>query len=110
MDPNQFYYLILPLASLVFILVIIVVYYAKKENNMHLTEIQILNEFMRTGAVDKVNFATALQDLVEEKIINKESFRRMGQLLEEYFNEPKKEQIQDMIEMPALNNKRAHQK
>ena len=101
MDPNQFYYLILPLTSLVFILVIMVVYYARKEDKGQLAEMQMLNELMRTGAVDKVNFATALQDLVEEKIIDRESFRRMGQLLEEHFNEPKEEQTRGMIETPA---------
>jgi len=97
MDPNQFYFLILPLASLVFILVIIVLYYARKENNMQLKEIQMLNELMRTGVLDKANFSTALQDLVEEKIIDHDSFKRMGQLLEEHFEEPKEEQHQKNI-------------
>ena len=101
MDPNQFYFFILPLASLVFILVILVVYYARKENNKELVEMQLLDELIRTGAVDKVNFTTALQDLVEGKIIDKESFRRMGKLLEEYLNESKEKQTQDMIETPA---------
>ena len=89
MDPNQFYYLILPLASLVFILVLVVVYYARKESKMYLTEMQLLDELMLTGAVDKVNFSATLQKLVEEKIIDKKSFRKIGQLLEQHFKEPK---------------------
>jgi hypothetical protein len=98
MNPNQFYFLILPLASLVFILIIIVLYYARKENNMQLKEMQMLNELMRTGVLDKANFSTALQDLVEEKIIDHDSFRRMGQLLEEHFDEPKDEAHQEIME------------
>ncbi len=58
----------------------------------------MLNELMRTGILDKANFSTALQDLVEEKIIDYDSFRRMGQLLEEHFDEPKEEQPQKSME------------
>ena len=98
MEPNQFYFLILPLTSLVFILVIIILYYARKENTMQLKEMQMLNELMRSGVLDKANFSTALQDMVEEKIIDNDSFRRMGQLLEEHFNEPKEENPQEIME------------
>ena len=103
MDPNQFYFLILPLASLVFILVIVVVYYARKENNKELIEMQLLDELIRTGAVNRVNFATALQDLFEGKIIDKESFRRMGQFLEEHLSQSEEEQRQDKIRQHERN-------
>ena len=86
MDPNQFYFLILPWASIVFIWVAVVVYYAKKDNDKKWTEMQLLNELIRTGAIDKMNFTTALQDLVEQKVIDKDSFNRMGKLLEDYLN------------------------
>jgi hypothetical protein len=50
---------------------------------------QLLNELIRTGVIDKMNFTTALQDLVEQKIIDKESFKLMGKLLEDYLNKIK---------------------
>jgi hypothetical protein len=92
MDPFQFYFLILPLAILVFILVIVVVYYARKENNYSVKEIQILNELMQSGVVDYRNYPTALQELVNINIIDKNSFDRMGKLLEEYFIKQEKSQ------------------
>jgi hypothetical protein len=98
MDPNQFYFLILPLASIIFILVAVVVYYARSDNEKRLTEMQLLNELIRTGAIDKMNFTTALQDLVEQKVIDKDSFNRMGKLLEDYLNESK-EVIQEPKEI-----------
>jgi hypothetical protein len=52
---------------------------------------------MLTGVLEKENFSTALQDLVEEKIIDNDSFKRMGQLLEEHFEESKEEQHQENI-------------
>ena len=97
MDPNQFYFLILPLASLVFILVIVILYYATKENNKEFAELQLLDELIQTGEVDKVNFATALHALLEEKIIDKKSFIRMGKILEDHLTKSKEETIKDTI-------------
>ena len=91
MDPNQFYFLILPLAVLVFTLVIVVVYYARKENNISHMEIQIVNELMRTGVGDKVKFSTALQGLVNDNLIDRNSFERIGKLFEDYFTNPEKQ-------------------
>jgi hypothetical protein len=105
MEPIQFYSLILPLAIIVLILTILVVYYARKGDKMRITEIQVLNQLMHNESLNKVNFSTILQELVEEKIINKESFTRMGQLLEEHFNEPENEQKKDVITKPAYKKK-----
>ena len=90
MDPNPFYFLILPLAVLVFTLVIVVVYYARKENNISQLEMQIVNELMRTGVVDKVKFSTALHGLVNDNLIDRNSFERIGKLFEDYFTNPEK--------------------
>jgi len=88
MDPNEFLFLILPLAALVTILVVVVFYLAIKEDNVRHKEVETLNELMRTGAVDKENFSAALQGLVRDKIINEDSCERLRKLLEESFNEP----------------------
>ena len=87
MDPNEFLFLILPLAALVTILVIVVFYLARKEDTMQHKEVETLNELMHTGTVDKENFSAALQGLVRNKLIDKTSFERLGKLLEDSFNE-----------------------
>ena len=87
MDPNEFLFLILPLAALVTILVVVVLYLAKKEDTMRHKEVETLNELMLTGAVDKENFSAALQGLVSNKIIDKNSCERLRKLLEDSFNE-----------------------
>ena len=88
MDLNEFLFLILPLAALVVILVIVVLYSAGKEDTMQHKEVETLNELMRTGAVNKENFSAALQGLVRNKLIDKDSCERLRKLLEESFNEP----------------------
>lgn len=87
-DPNEFLFLLLPLAALVAILVVVVFYLAIKEDNVRHKEVETLNELMRTGAVDKENFSAALQGLVRDKIIDKNSSERLRKLLEDSFNEP----------------------
>lgn len=87
MDPNESLFLILLLAALVVIVVIVVLYSAGKEDTMRHKEVETLNELMRTGAVDKENFSAALQGLVRDKIIDKDSCERLGKLLEDSFNE-----------------------
>jgi hypothetical protein len=99
MEPSQFYFLILPLASLVFILVAVVVLIARKDEDRRITEIQLLNELIRTGSVSKTNFITVLQELFEKKVIDKASFKRMGELLENYLNETNEETIQEPKEI-----------
>ena len=82
MDPNEFLFLILPLASLVILLVAIVLFMAKREPFIHHNELETLNELMRTGEVDKENYSEVLQDLVSKKIINEKSRKLMKKLLE----------------------------
>ena len=98
MDPNQFYFLILPLASLVVILVIVVFYYSMKENNKEFAELQLLDQLIQTGAINKMNFTAALQELVEGKVIDRKSFVRMGKVLEEYLIKSNEEKTEETIE------------
>lgn len=88
MDPNEFLFLIMPLAALVAILVVVVFYLARKEDTMQHKEVETLNELMRTGEVNKENFSAALQGLVRDKIIDEDSCERLRKLLEESFTEP----------------------
>ena len=82
MDPNEFFFLILPLASLVAILIVVVLYLARKEHTIPHKELETLNELMRTGEVDKENFSMILQDLVSKKVIDENSRERLRKLLE----------------------------
>ena len=98
MDPNQFYFIVLPLASIVFILVIVVLYYAREKSSNTLAEFQLLEVLVQS--MDRVNFTTALQDLYERKVIDKNSFIRMGQILEEHLSEYRA-QNKDTLEKTA---------
>jgi len=82
MDPSEFFFLVLPLAALVAILVVAVLYLARKENTIQHKELETLHELTRTGEIDKENFSMALQDLVNKKVIDKDSCERLRKLLE----------------------------
>ncbi|HSQ52999.1 MAG TPA: hypothetical protein VLM82_00980 [Acidobacteriota bacterium] len=82
MDPNEFLFLILPLASLVLILVVIVLVMSRKEHNIHHKELETLNELMRTGELDKENYSGVLQGLVSKRVIDEKSRERLKKLLE----------------------------
>ena len=87
MGPNEFLFLILPLAVLVVILVVVVYRLAVKNDAVRHNELETLNELMQMGALDKDNFSETLQGLVSDKVIDKGSFERLGKLIEESFNE-----------------------
>jgi hypothetical protein len=83
MDPNEFLLLILPLAALVTVLVVVVLYLARKEDTVRYHEVETLNELMQTGVLNKDNFYMMLQDLVRNKLIDKDSCKTLGKLLED---------------------------
>ena len=87
MDPNEFLFLVLPLAALVTVLVVVVLYLAKKEDTVRDQEVETLNELMQTGVLNKKNFYMMLQDLVHNKLIDKDSCETLGKLLEESFDD-----------------------
>jgi len=87
MDPNEFFLLILPLASLVTILVVLVLYFARKEDTVRHKEVETLNELMQTGVLNKENFYFMLKDLARNRMIEEDSRDLLGKLLEESFNE-----------------------
>jgi Glu-tRNA(Gln) amidotransferase subunit E-like FAD-binding protein len=82
MDPSEFLFLILPLASLVAVLVAVVIYLAKKEHPIKHRELETLNELMRGGELDKENVSRVLEGLVTKKVIDEKSRERLRKLLE----------------------------
>jgi hypothetical protein len=89
MDPNEFLFLILPLAALIAVLVAVVFYLTGKEDNIRQKEVETLNDLMQTGVLNKDNFYMLLQDLVRNKMIDENSSEKLGKLLEESFDEVK---------------------
>lgn len=87
MDPSEFLFLILPLAALVTVLVVVVLYLARKEDTIRHKEVETLNELMQTGVLNKDNFYVMLQDLARNKMIEDDSCKTLGKLLQESFNE-----------------------
>ena len=82
MDPSEFFFLILPLATLVAILVLVVIFLARKESTLQHKELETLHELTRTGEIDKQNFSMALEDLVKKRVIDKNSGEKLFKLLE----------------------------
>lgn len=87
MDPNEFLFLILPLATLVAILVIVVYRLATRDDSLRQKEMKTLNELIAAGELDGVNFTEALQGLLNDKVIDKAAFERLGKLLQESFKD-----------------------
>jgi hypothetical protein len=87
MDPNEFLFLILPLAALIASLLAVVFYLTRKEDTIRQKEAETLNELMQTGVLNKDNFYMLLQDLVRNRMIDENSSEKLGKLFEESFNE-----------------------
>jgi hypothetical protein len=87
MDPNEFFFLILPLTALVAVLVVVVLHLSRKEETMKHKEVETISELMQTGLLNKHNFSEMLQDLVQQGIIGKDSFATLGKLLDDSLNE-----------------------
>ena len=86
MDPNEFFFFILPLAALVVILVAVVLHLSRKEETIKHKEVETINELMQTGQLNKHNFSLMLQALVEQGIIGKDSYATLGKLLDDSLN------------------------
>ena len=87
MDPIEFYFLILPLAGLVALLVLIIVHFARKDQPIKIKELDVINTLMQTGALTKENLPEMLQSLVDQKVISKRSYESIGKILDETLNE-----------------------
>jgi len=87
MDPIEFYFLILPLALLIGLLVIVIVHFARKDKTINSSELETINQLMQTGTLTKENFAEMLQVLVQQGIIKESSYETIGKILDESLND-----------------------
>lgn len=90
MEPSEFLFFVLPLGALIIILVSAVLYLARKEETIHDKELEMLNQLLLSGIIDRENFASALHDLLHDKVIDREAYERLGKLLEPAFKKQSK--------------------
>lgn len=80
MEPSDFYFIVMPLACLLFALIPAVWYYAKKEEYKD-KELQKLAQQLRTGAIDKKTFEGMKDKLLQDRAFARE-MNRLQNLLE----------------------------
>jgi hypothetical protein len=82
MEPNHFYFVVLPLGFLIVILVSLVLYIARKEETLYDRESKRLREMLRSGTIDQKTFER-MRNAVKEEIIFAEELERLYTLLQQ---------------------------
>ena len=85
MEPTDFYYLVLPLAGLVGILVLMVLYHARKEERHKKKLAKLARAHMRNRLKQREVFAKQLEILdaqLHNKTIDKNTYARLKKVLE----------------------------
>jgi hypothetical protein len=81
MEPNHFYFVVLPLGVLIVILVSLVLYIARKEESLYDRESKRLRIMLRSGTIDKKTFER-MRNRAKEEIIFAEESERLYALLQ----------------------------
>ncbi len=103
MEPTHFYFVVLPLAILVAILVSLVLYLGGKEESLYDKELKKLRMMLRSGTIDKKTFERMrnrvkqetifaeelerLHTLLQDKKIDQDTYVQLRELLEKAFRE-----------------------
>ena len=87
MDPSYFFYLVLPLAALVVILVGVIIYYSRKDEDNYEKEVKKLRQLLLSGKMDKKNFLNMRNRITHEKNFNSESKKLLSLLSDEKIDE-----------------------
>jgi len=109
MEPNHFYFVVLPLGVLIVILVTLVLYLARKEESLYDRESKRLRIMLRSGTIDKktfermrnrtkeeITFAEELErlyTLLQKKKIDQDTYVQLMELLEKNFHQRVKELV-----------------
>ncbi|HDQ05406.1 MAG TPA: hypothetical protein ENN36_01625 [Candidatus Bathyarchaeota archaeon] len=83
MEPNHFFFLVLPLAVLVVFLVAVVLYRARKEEDYYELQVKKLRQLLFSGKMDKKTFLNLRNRLKNEKIFTTESKKLLALLSSE---------------------------
>jgi hypothetical protein len=98
MEPDYFFFLILPLAVLVVFLVALVIYHARKEEDYYETEVKKLRKLFFSGKLDKRNFLNLRNRLKNEKIFTAESKKLLTLLSDEKIDEETYVRLRQVLE------------
>jgi hypothetical protein len=103
MEPSYFFFLILPLAILVFFLVGLVLYNARKEEDNYEKEVKKLRQLLLSGKLDKNTFWTMKNRLKHEKVFNTESKKLLSMLSDEKIDEETYVRLRQVLEASFRN-------
>ncbi|PVX25183.1 MAG: hypothetical protein CW691_05410 [Candidatus Bathyarchaeum sp.] len=119
MEPNQFFYLILPLAASVFVLVGVIIYTkSKSQEDQYEEKLKKLRQLLFAGKLDRKTYvnlsrrlryvkqfnseSSRLVSLLSDEKLDEETFLRLRHVLETTF----KEKLDKLDDQPAVvNNK-----
>lgn len=103
MEPHTFYFVVLPLAALIAVLVSLVLYHARKEDGLQERELEKLEVMFRSGTLDQKTFERmrnrlkeetifakeleTLYTLLHDKIIDQDAYMKLRELLEKSFRQ-----------------------
>ena len=98
MEPSYFFFLILPLAILVFFLVGLVISNARKEEGDYEKEVKKLRQLLLSGKLDKQNFFNLRNRLKHEKVFTIESKKLLSLLSDEKIDEETYVRLRQVLE------------
>jgi hypothetical protein len=98
MEPNYFFFLILPLAILVFFLVGVVIYNARKEEDEYEKEVKKLRQLLFSGKMDKRTFLNMRNRLKHEKVFDTESKKLLSLLSDKKIDEETYVRLRQVLE------------
>ncbi len=87
MEPNYFFFLILPLAMLVFFLVAVVIYTSRTEDDNYEKEAKKLRQLLFKGKLDRKTYINLSRRLRYVKHFNNESKKLLSLLSDEKIDE-----------------------
>jgi len=98
MEPQYFFYLILPLATLVVFLVALILYNSRKEEDDYEKDVKKLRQLLVSGKLDKKNFLNMRSRLKHEKDFNIESKKLLSLLSDEKIDEDTYIRLRQVLE------------
>ena len=104
MEPNTFFFLVMPLGGLVFFLVGLVIYNARKaEEDDYAKQLKTLRRQLLAGKLDKNNFIRMKARLKHEKFFNIESKKLLKLLSEQKIDEETFGRLRQVLETSFKN-------
>ncbi|MCW4015851.1 MAG: hypothetical protein NWF06_05725 [Candidatus Bathyarchaeota archaeon] len=103
MEPNYFFFLILPLAILVFFLVGVVIYNSRKEEDDYEKQEKKLRQQLLSGKIDRKKFTNFTSRVKYVKHFNSESKKLLALLSDEKIDEETYGRLMQVLESSFKN-------